>query len=167
MRAWHVFNSDGASDMSSALHEKNMRTNRSVAVNCLRGAFVAFTLMLVGGTVLIAEPSDTAEESLDGARTPPPASTGCAAYREQEIALACHERKDSATRLSSHALRAEAVPARRLQLEIAGLDLLTGGSDGFQPAALPTAQTSPLAAGSAARVVGPLRWTWASVTWKF
>lgn len=170
MRAGRVFNSDGASDMPSALREKNMKTNRLVAINRLRGAFVAVTVMLVGGTALIAEPSVTAEEFFDGARTPPPVSTGCAAYREQErlwITLACHKRQDSVARLGSRTLRAEVVPVRRLQLEIAGLDLLASGSDGFRPAAPSTAQAWSFASGPAARVVGPLRWTWASVTWKF
>jgi hypothetical protein len=167
MGAWCVFNSDGASDMSSALREKNMKTNRSVAMNCMRGAFVAVTVMLVGRTALIAEPSGTAEESVDGARTPPPASARWAAYREQEITLACHERQDSAAPLSPRDARAQAAPGRRLQLEIAGLDLLARGSDGFRPAALSNAQAAPFASGPAAHVVGPLRWTWASVTWKF
>jgi hypothetical protein len=153
--------------MPSALHEKNMKTNRLVAMNRLRGTFVAITVMLVGGTALIAEPSGTAEEFFDGARTPPPVSTGCAAYREPEIALACHEHEDSAALLSPRDARAQAALGRKLHIEIAGLDLLAGGSDGFRPAALSNAQAAPFSAGPAARVVGPLRWTWASVTWNF
>lgn len=83
------------------------------------------------------------------------------------VRLECHEREDPAAHLSTRATRAPAAPDGRLQFEMAGLDLLASKPGELHPAALTTAEPSPFDFAPGARTVGPLRWTWASVAWKF
>ena len=149
-----------------------MKTNSPVTltrVRCILAAAVAG--VFVGGAGLTAAPASAASELLDGEFPPAQsASAECAARSEQApifVVLQCHEREDLATRLSPSETRAQAAPLRRIRLELGGMDLLASRPGEIRAAPLATAQPSPFDFAPGARTVGPLRWTWASVAWKF
>ena len=149
-----------------------MKTNPLVTLSRVRTILAAAVAgVFVGGTGLTAAPPSAANELLDGEFPPAQGASGdCAACGEQArilIALQCHEREGSTARLSPRETRAQVAPFRRLQLELAGVDLLVSRPGEIHAALLATAQPSPFDFAPGARTVGPLRWTWAAVAWKF
>lgn len=167
MTARRSFNLAGARSMKFAFRAKHMKTNPSTTMVSIRRACATAAVMFVGGTSLTAAPIDG---SIDRAKPPAlSASSGCSACSGPErivVMLECHQRTDTA-RLSLRDTRAPASQVRRLRLEIAGLDLLASRPGEPRPSALAMAQPSPFDFAPGARAVGPLRWTWASVAWKF
>lgn len=147
---------------------EHMNANPPAAMICLRRASAA-AFVLVGMSALMAGPSIVADEPLPAAPSSPQAAspTGCVIDGGIErifVRLECHESATLAAKLSPQAIRTPAKPAPRLQLSFAGLDLLASRPGEFQTTTHPT---TPFDFPPGARNVGPLRWTWASVAWKF
>lgn len=167
-----TFNLPGACNMRFTLRANHMKTNPPVVLTRVRRVLAAALAgVFVGSTGLTAAPPNAASELHDGEFPPAQSSPGeCAACSGQErifVVLRCHERDDLAARLSPHETRAQAVPAGRARLEFGGVDLLTSRPGEIRVAPLATAEPSPFDFAPGARTVGPLRWTWASVAWKF
>lgn len=145
-----------------------MNAKPSVAMICLRRAGAA-AFVLVCISALMAAPSSGADAPVSAAPSSAQAAspTGCMIDGGIErifVRLECHESATLAAKLSPQAIRTPAEPAPRLQLSIAGLDLLASRPGEFQTTTHPT---TPFEFPPGARNVGPLRWTWASVAWKF
>lgn len=167
-----TFNLAGACNTKFTLRANHMKTNSPVTLTRVRRSLAAAVAgVFVGGAGLIAAPASVASELLDDEFPPAQsASAECAARSEQApifVVLQCHERDDLAARLSPHETRAQVAPVRSIRLELAGVDLLASRPGEIRVAPLATAQSSPFDFAPGARAVGPLRWTWASVAWKF
>ena len=145
--------------------------NESSGIHDLPATRVRRSGRIYGGTGMAATPSAAADKSDNGSPTcTGTAAAGCVADSGLDrifVRLECHDRAGLVVRPSARDVRAQAVPARRLQFEIAGWDLLDGRSRKYRLADLPGGHASPYDFSPGARVVGPLRWTWASATWKF
>lgn len=164
-----TFKKDGSvqHDVTRLAH-KIMKTNCSVFTACLRRVCAA-VVVFVGGAGL-APAADESGNGSSGAETASARSTGCMAGGRLDrifVRVECHERTEPV--LHRHALdpRTSAMPARRMQVEFAGLDLLTGQFAEHQTTALAATLPSRHDSSPGAREIGPLRWTWASATWKF
>lgn len=144
-----------------------MTTNPSSNSSCVRCACIAALMVAAGTSSLVAMPA-AADQEAGSPRSPEQAVTDCMPGPGMHPVLfmsECHE--SQASNLRAARASADTRPAHAWQAKIAGLDLLAKQPGAAGWAVSPRNGPSPYDSPASTRAISQLRWTWASVSWKF
>ena len=146
-----------------------MKTNRSAIVTRMRHASAA--VVFVVGIGLRAAPPAGDGDLLAGAPSSGQAvAVESATNRGPDrvvVQLACHAQPEQVAGPKRLPARPPVATRPQFQVEVVGLDLAANQPSERPSAPVPAGQPSPFDFTPGARTIDSLRWTWASVAWKF